>query len=73
MEIIANIGKNKGFLIEMTTITENTLKAVRMKKRRNSGIFVSQASMSLENRLRMRPIGVDSKNCKLQCNTDKII
>lgn len=52
-----------GVVMLMTITTETTLKQVRMKPRNISGILVSDASTSFENRFSIRPIGVDSKNC----------
>ena len=54
--------RNKGMLIEMTTITETTLSKERKNILNLSGICRSTFSMSFEKRFRMRPTGVDSKN-----------
>lgn len=61
--------KNKrkyGCVTDITTTTERTLSECRTSVRKKSGIRVSVTSMSFEKRLRILPIGVDSKNCMLQ-------
>lgn len=62
----ANIKRKRGMLIDMTMITEMTWRKDRKNILNLSGICRSVFSMSFENRLRIRPIGVDSKNAMLQ-------
>ena len=58
---------NKGELTEITIITDITLNPNLVEPLNVSGIFVSVKSISLLNLFKIRPIGVDSKNCILQC------
>jgi hypothetical protein len=66
--------RNMGVVIEMTTTTDRAFRNARMKNFNISGILVSEASMSFENLLSIRPIGVDSKNCmpqrSIECKRD---
>ena len=54
---------NKGELTEITIITDITLNPNLVEPLNVSGIFVSVKSISLLNLFKIRPIGVDSKNC----------
>ncbi len=63
---IKNI-KINGDVIETTTRIDITLRMKYIDVLNVSGILVSVASMSLLNLFIILPIGVDSKNCILQC------
>jgi len=63
---IKNI-KTNGDVIETTTSIEITFRMKSTDVLNDSGILVSVASISLLNLFIILPIGVDSKNCILQC------
>lgn len=64
---------NTGVVITITIITENALYAFLEEVLNASGILLSVASISLANLFKIRPIGVDSKNCILHLRIEKSI
>jgi hypothetical protein len=62
--------RNHGIVMVITIKIEMAFRAERKNILNFSGIWYSDDSMSLENRLSMRPTGVDSKNLMSQCKMD---